>query len=282
MQSKFWITSLVLCVLLTRGASAGLIVYEGFERGATGLDVSGAGGGLGFSSIWSPGGFNASQSTNYDIGASSLSFGGLPTSGRSGTTASTLSIAGLRRPLLQSIGPSETFYMSVLLRPEGTVGQGAFNGFFGLYLDSINGDANDLFLGKTGNGNQYSLETRGGAGSVMSNITAVSGQTSMLILKGEMQSGNDIFTLWVNRPLGSSEPLTNDAVKTDLDLNSFNAIVLYSTGAFSIDEIRIGQTFADVTAVPEPSSLLLAGACAPGLLIAARRRWKSLIGSKAL
>jgi hypothetical protein len=38
-------------------------------------------------------------------------------------------------------------------------------------------------------------------------------------------------------------------------------LTVYSSGAFSLDEIRLGETFADVVPVPEPSAawLLLLG-----------------------
>ncbi|HEX8203061.1 MAG TPA: PEP-CTERM sorting domain-containing protein [Isosphaeraceae bacterium] len=273
-----WIMSALLAATMFGEARAAIIAYDGFANGTPGLDLVGNDGGTGFNSPWLPGGFNASQFANYDIGAGSLASNNLSTSGNRATTASTTSIAGLRRVLSRTIGPNETFYLSVLLRPEGTVGEGAFGGFFGLYLDSTNGDANDLYLGKPGEFNQYALETRGGTGRSLSNFTAVSGQTTLLTLKGELRTGTDLLTLWVNRPLGGGDPTSFDAQKADLDLVSFNALVIYSTGAFSIDEIRIGQTYADVTpavaAVPEPSTLLSAASGVTGLLLVARRRRK--------
>ncbi len=276
MQVNFWLISTVVVLLFSRVSKADLVVYEGFQRGSSGQDLLLAGGGIGFSSVWETGGFNAALNDNFDIASGSLTYGGMPNAGGHATTSFTNSIAGLRRTLTQSIGPSQTFFLSVLLRPEGTIGQGPFGGFFGLYLDSTNGDENDLFLGKPGNANQFTLENRGGVGASISNVSAISGQTSFLVLKGELQAGNDIFTLWVDRPLGSAEPVDFDARKTDLDLNSFDALVLYSTGAFSIDEIRIGQSFADVTAVPEPGSFLLAAASWSGFMIVVRRRWSRI------
>jgi len=35
-------------------------------------------------------------------------------------------------------------------------------------------------------------------------------------------------------------------VKTDLSLGTVSRIGIYSTGAFTVDEIRIGTTYADV------------------------------------
>lgn len=52
-------------------------------------------------------------------------------------------------------------------------------------------------------------------------------------------------------------------------VGSVSALTLFSTGAFSTDELRVGQTFADVTPVPEPSLVALAEL---GMMEAFRRR----------
>jgi hypothetical protein len=57
--------------------------------------------------------------------------------------------------------------------------------------------------------------------------------------------GVDVFTLYTNPRLHRPEP-SQGIVKTDLDLGTVSAIGIYSTGAFTIDEIRIGTTYADV------------------------------------
>ena len=83
------------------------------------------------------------------------------------------------------------------------------------------------------------------------------------------------FTLWVDRPLGGSDPLGFDAIKRDLDLVSFDSLVIYSTGEFSIDEIRIGRSYAEVTAmaaVPEPASLSMLSSAVIGVALLVRRR----------
>lgn len=65
-------------------------------------------------------------------------------------------------------------------------------------------------------------------------------------LKAQFRPGADIFTLYVDPVPGHREP-ASAVVKTDLDLGIVSALGIYSTGAFAIDEIRVGTTYADVT-----------------------------------
>ena len=47
-------------------------------------------------------------------------------------------------------------------------------------------------------------------------------------------------------------------VKNDSNVGIVNGLTVYSTGAFGLDEIRVGTTFADVTpVVPEPGVMLV-------------------------
>lgn len=121
----------------------------------------------------------------------------------------------------------------------------------------MNGTGDDLFIGKPGAGatNRYVVENRGGAGQVASGVTPVVGQEAFLVLRADFAAGNDKFTLYVNPTPGGPEPASG-AVKTDLDLGTVPGLTIYSTGAFSLDEIRVGTTFADVapSAVPLPSA----------------------------
>src|SRR5206468_8322234 len=91
----------------------------------------------------------------------------------------------------------------------------------------------------------YVLETRGGSVQAASDLMAQVGQTVLLAVKAEFRNGFDRFTLYVNPAPGGPEP-TSTIVKSDLDVGTVNAITIYGTGAFAIDEIRIGQAFADV------------------------------------
>src|SRR5687768_9783170 len=85
-------------------ANAALIAYDGFNYGPAGSDLSGNNGGFGFAGAWTPGGFNASISDNYNLANGSLSYGALSTSGNSVSTPAVNAIAGLSRTLAVPLG----------------------------------------------------------------------------------------------------------------------------------------------------------------------------------
>ena len=102
------------------------------------------------------------------------------------------------------------------------------------------------------------LEDRGGALQISSGVPTVVGETVFLVLKAEFTAGNDQFTLYVNPVPGAPEPGAG-TVKNNSNVGTVAGLTIYSTGAFSIDELRLGETFADVTpVVPEPATWLIA------------------------
>jgi len=259
-----------LALLTALSLRADTIAYEGFNYAPVGGQLSGANGGAGFSSAWATAGYNAAGSSNYQIAADGLNFGTLPVSGQSVSSAAVPTIAGIGRGLSQSLGADNiTTYFSFLLQPQGTLNAGAFNGFFGL---DIVGSAGELFIGKPGAGStgQYVLETRGGGGQVSSGVDAVVGATAFLVVKANFLPGDDTFTLYVDPVPGDPEPATG-TVKNDLDLGTVNSLIIYSTGAFTLDEIAVGDSFASVTGAPEPYILWPLAMGVATLMIARRK-----------
>lgn len=227
--------------VMSEPARASQIVSEGFKRSFPIYANSGTG----FSGPWTQGGFNAFAS-GYTEGESSLCFARLETSGVSVSGEAFTAINGAIRNLAQPIGQDNTtVYVSFLLEPRGKLNDGIFGGFFGLTLNGSLG--NDLFIGKPGGGaeEEYVLETRGGAGQVASGARTVVGRTALLVLKAEFLPGSDAFTLYANPIPGRPEPASGSQ-KTDLDLGLVSKVGIYSSGAFIIDEIRMGTTYADV------------------------------------
>ena len=266
--------SAVFGLCLCAVARADLTAYEPFDYQEAGADLIGqsGGGSFGFASPWAAGGFNASIHDNYDLADGSLTFKNLLTSGGRVNSDPTGAIAGLTRDFSVPLGTAGTVrYYSFLLRPEGTVNAGAFNGFFGLNLESP-GEP-EIFAGKPGAGplGRYVMEDRGGGGQVTSAVPVVEDETAFLVVKADFRTGSDVFTLYVNPTPGEPEPAAG-IVKTS-PFGTATGFTLYSTGQFSVDELRLGTTYADVTpAVPEPSTVACAAA-ASALLLARRRRY---------
>jgi hypothetical protein len=271
------VAALVGCAIAGGAAFGQLNAYEPFDYTPIGSDLSGksGGGSFGFAGPWQGGGFNASIFDHADIAAGSLAFGNLLTSGNRVTSAPQQAIAGVTRPLAVPLGaPGTTQYFSFVVRPEGQLNAGAFNGFFTVLFETA--AEPELAIGKPGAGtlDRYMIEERGGGGQVASNVPVVVNQTALLVVKAQFgaAAANDVFTLYVNPTPGGAEP-AGGTVKSDANLPLVTGLTLYSTGAFSADELRVGNTFASVTpAVPEPAILTLMALGATALVARPRRR----------
>jgi autotransporter-associated beta strand protein len=244
---RLWLLSgLIVVALCVPSARGDLVAYDGFSYTA-GSSLVGQNGGQGFSDAWYQGGYNVGQSAGTLVGGS-LSYQGLATTGGYVTIPESTLLNGIERDLASPI-TSGTIYVSCLLCPEGTLGQGNGNGFFGVYL---HGSANDVFFGASGTA-PYVVQQRGGYGTVASADVPVVGQTEFLVLKAQLfTSGNDIFTLYADPTPGGTEPATG-AVKSDLSIGTLSSLVIYSGGAVNIDELRVGTTYADVTPAAQPT-----------------------------
>ena len=224
---------------------AGLEAVEGFD-GASGTQLLGSNGGVGFAGVWHAGGFNAdsANTTEYAVSVGSLGSENQQQSGGHVDVGSLSSVGGIRRSLAEPIGTDNTTkYISVLMEPTGVVGAGAFGGFMTLYLDSVTGA--DLTVGTDGTA-PYGLSNRGGSGTFNSTVAPVTDERVFLVVKAEFLPGNDRFTLYVNPTPGDFTEPGGDVIKNDVDFAIIDAIVLYSTGAVAYDEIRIGETYASV------------------------------------
>ncbi len=251
------------------------LAYDGFNYTPVGSVITGqsGGGSFGWSDAWS-----GVTSGPFTIGAGSLSAPDDPTpsSGNMLTTGISGSNKDTHRDLATPLGtPGTTDYFSFLLQPNGTVGQGFDDGHFGLELS---GTLNTVFVGKPGaaapNPNLYVIETLGGSGQVPTSVVPVSGQTEFMVVKAEWGTTTDKFSLYINPTVpGGGTPL---AVKDDISIGTLTSLYVGGPGAFSFDELRVSTTFPSVIApTPEPSSFLLCGLGALGLLLAARRRRKA-------
>ena len=236
----------LLTILLLRSpVLAVLIAYEPFDY-KKGELLLGKTNGIGFTSAWMPAGFNAKVPEGFEIRAGRLEFQDLATKGTNHVSADAVpkeygEIYGVGRTVATNFGIDGTkLYLSYLCRVDAE----------GEYTSLIvgSGDGNELSVGKSGTANDYVIGQRGGVGRVSAGIGQRPGEVIFLVVKMEFRQGPDRFTLYVNPKPGQPEP-AKGILKEDLDLDPTNMIILYSRGAWSVDELRVGTTWSDVTPV---------------------------------
>ena len=194
-----------------------------------------------------------------DGGATKLVFSG-------GTTPS--AYASIATPL-SSV--SATYYVSFVAQ----LANGTSGNFAGLWLG--NGGTTILQLG-TGNGTNWGISDGTTVQSAAGTTSSTAAFLVYAITFGAAGGANDSVSLYVN-PGVAGQPAIATATWTGLTLNDSNLNRLTLRGNSNnannqIDNIRIGTTYADVAAVPEPSAYGLAGAglLAAGAFIRRRKR----------
>lgn len=280
-SARLAFTAAITLVGGMQAARADLIAYESFSD-QPGKVLAGMGGGTGFSGSWRAGTLGPDNSAAYQAQATSLDGGTGSTGGRVAALAQYSLGGGVTRDLSQSIGAAgTTAYISMLLRADGTLNEGASGGFFGLLLNSSSPTAastSDLFIGKTGSSN-FGLEDRGGNNSHLSAAAAAIGVSNLLVVKAEFAAAGepDKFTLYVNPT--SATNMGAGVVKQDSDVGTVGSLTIYSTGAFSMDELRVSRDLGDLVpagdtvAVPEPASVAMLAIAGLGVAgVAARRK----------
>jgi len=239
----------LIVILCIPRASAALIAYEPFEYPA-GTPLVGATNGFGFDEPWRPGGFNAHIFNLAHMKPGALTYPSLATKGTNHLQIQAVpdgitEIHGIARFFSTNLAVAgATFYLSFLHRPD------AHEEYSSVVLGT--GDPDELSIGKSGSVNVYHISQRGGTGRALSDVEAVVGRTVFRVVKLEFKDGPDRFTLYMNPTPGKPEP-TSGVVKDDLNLEFAEGITLYSRGAWSVDEIRLGHTWSDVTPAARPS-----------------------------
>lgn len=243
------VVSVLLVPAVVAPVHAELISYEGFGYTAN-TPVNIRNGGIGWQSAWSGPG---------TVVAPGRIFPGLVTAGnalraagnnvasvRSFTTAG---FAGLRTNGRFGLDGTE-LWLSFLARRDTNFTTADFAG-----LTLADGGSQELFVGCVAGASRWSLQLFD-LGTAPSNITPaadaplVTGETALLVLR--MQFGvrgtQDRVELFVNPPPGVT-PTTPDATRSGADIR-FNQVRLQSgpstTAAMSFDELRLGESFADV------------------------------------
>jgi hypothetical protein len=223
--------------LMAPRAEAALLAYEPFDYPAN-VQLIGLKNGFGFSTAWTNAGYDPGLRP-FTLKSGALHYPGLATQGTNHISAGPYTgVASVSRRL--SAAPGNTngiFYLSFLHRLDGDSEYASV--IFGI------GRGEELSIGRRSR-QSFFLAHRGGAGRVFSDTKSGEGQIVFVVVKMELQEGPDRITLYVDPTPGQPEPVRG-AVKDDLDVQFADTIFLQSRAAWSVDEIRLGTTWAEVT-----------------------------------
>ena len=237
----------VAWVALAAGTGAGQTAYDGFN-GVAGADLGGWSGGSGWTGAWHD--FGSGIPTTFSGPAHGLSFGALPTAPGMVTTPPGWlpDMTDYARPFPAVSG--DAMYVSCLIRPEPSpsnwhilrLGTWPWQVDFGVPIGYFN----------------YGMMIGDGV-IVDTPVPVVPGQTHLLVLEVLRQpaTGRTRYSLYVDPAPGGPQPGFAMAMRERLGLPSFGTwIELRGEGGYSLDELRIGTTWASVTP---------AGVCRPDL-----------------
>lgn len=252
-------------------ASAGILVYEGFDY-PVGSNLIGQNGGAGFSEAWR-------RRTGTSLGTSAIQAAGISYDSLATTggqvflegTAGGGSIDPIRTLSATRGTDGTTTWISFLGErtgpTSGTFGPGGTPTYvraWNVALFDPNGErlavGDATWSAALGQDNDVWGLIQGGSasnpGTRWSNVSLA--DPSLVVVRIDHAAGaTDKAYLWVNPSL-ATEPLTASAQATTTGDFTFNQIRLFAgnpnpVGAQGIvDELRVGQTWFDVTPVPEP------------------------------
>jgi hypothetical protein len=265
--------------LFLQSANATMLFSDGFDYTA-GNGLSGSGG-------WLGGG-----ATALSINSGNLTYPGLADTSPSGNNlklTSGLTASTDYTNFNGSAVTSGTIYFSFLLSPTAlpTANQELMDllpaGSTGLAGSSA---PLGIYVGQQTANVQYKIGVRHG----LSGATYATGgwatlnSTNLIVAAYTFNDGaaNDTVSLWVNPTPGGSQPTADVSFGNALLADAANLQVLgikaqspaVTQGNWLFDAFRVGDAWADVVPIPEPSTFALAGA-GLGLMIAMIRRRRS-------
>lgn len=239
------------------------------------------------SAAWSVGSANL-QADTVTLTNSAISY---PTGGKGKYVASSFDFYRAGHHRLDTYTPVDTYFMSFLVNPGGSfLSSGSrehavvgFTNFFseGAFENTSADNVFGLFAGFHGEDAGAAqdqvdliLRARDGAGNLADTVLLADAQdtTYHVIYKLEVNKvgGTDVVTYWVNPSDLTSEA---QATATSLSTGVVNTFAMDANNridrtfvvsnnwarSFFWDETRLGMSLADVTGIPEPSSIVLLG-----------------------
>lgn len=280
---------LMASTLGVEGLRADLLIYEPFDSDP-GTVLLGNEGGSGFVTPYEEYDSGFPEDLDY-VKPGSLSYAGLQTSGNS---ALSVAINETGSPLIRetenAAGPAgSTTWVSFLFALEGSSGPvGPLDGFlFAMSAQTLFGSSSSAYLGlyQSGGDLYFGIGNSSAGVADLSSTAFVPGDVYFVVASIEWDGNgtDEVIHLYLNPVPGGAAPDPSMAIASTsalgIDLPSSNTNQLDNIAIFTadigtewaFDEIRIGQTFADVApfAIPEPSTLALIGV---GVLNLAFRR----------
>lgn len=260
-------------------SQAALIASESFSYTSGALGGNGnSGSGFG-ANTW---GANAGAT----VTASSLAYGSLATSGGSANLSGG-NFAVFRNLAASGGGAGSDLWISFLIAsPSSNVGVSLFNGagneqFFAGRNNTAPTSNNFGAQFYAGTGRPLVTQPDPQVGSVSTPFNPVVGTatTHMYVLQIDQTGPSPVYRGWLDPDMATlgtgSAPTATSTFTINTGTQAFNydrvRLGIFSGGGSSatFDELRLGTTWADVSPIPEPSSLLLLSVGALGLL---RRR----------
>lgn len=242
----------VVIGLFVPAADAALLVYEGFDYAGTTL--AGMTGGTGWGTAWADPDFDLNLSDD-DVSLNSASFPFVPVGDRVFDSGGGTANRNLSSSFVMN-AEGNVMYFSMLMRKDD-ISAGSWEW---LQVGLANGPDTRFKMG-IGSNDKFYIEV-GDDGKGESSGTATAGTTYFLV--GKLVSGTNTQNAYlkVYAPgdvVDASEPGTWTA--TDTGFTGFNLYLLeLSLGSNvvdgAIDEIRVGETWADVAPPVEPVDLL--------------------------
>lgn len=235
----------------------------------------------GFTAAWVDAPFN---DVSHTVGTGSLNYSDPNYLGSTG--GSLLGANGGRngRNLTTSYGATAntTVYLSFLMQMGDTANANTYRAFEGWDGAGLEDGTNRNFQlgyhtasggGDFGDPTQFGVRL-GNSNATSATLGAFDTNVNLWVARFDFSSAaaGDSVTIWKNPIINGSEPTTGGTTVSgaDLTLGSLG-MARFSAGSIAVDEIRLGDTFADVTGVPEPSSVLLSALGALSLLGRRRR-----------
>jgi PEP-CTERM motif len=251
--------------LALQTAQATLLMSESFNYpspGSLGGNVNPSTG-----STWTGG-------NNLTIASGNLTYPGLPDQGgHELSVVNGSSGSGINQFLNQTSGQVfYSFLLDTLATPTGNSYLTSLNP--GTTVPGGSGDAVALYTYSNATGYRLGLRANGASAVTTPTGSPLSaGSTYFVIL--EFDFGANLASLYLNPTPGGAQPaatltLTPTSAVTAIDNVGFKSQAT-AGASYYLDNLLIGTTWADVTAVPEPSTLALVGLGVLGLAARARR-----------